>query len=86
MHVLQVKQSVGLALFCIFLAGLPSVLGYLPLWLTVRSLPISFNFLLVQGELTPNHPRVPIWASMHKNVYLSYTIPFLVNCVKSHPI
>ncbi|KAG0580991.1 hypothetical protein KC19_4G216200 [Ceratodon purpureus] len=30
-----VKQSVALALFSIFLAGLPSVLGVLPLWLAV---------------------------------------------------
>ncbi|KAH7447119.1 hypothetical protein KP509_01G092000 [Ceratopteris richardii] len=30
-----VKQSVGLALSCIFIAALPSVLGFLPLWLTV---------------------------------------------------
>lgn len=30
-----VKQSVGLALSCIFLAALPSALGFLPLWLTV---------------------------------------------------
>lgn len=30
-----VKQSVGLALACIFIAALPSVLGFLPLWLTV---------------------------------------------------
>ncbi|XP_075656005.1 putative cadmium/zinc-transporting ATPase HMA1, chloroplastic [Castanea sativa] len=30
-----VKQSVALALSCIFLASLPSVLGFLPLWLTV---------------------------------------------------
>ncbi|XP_026422874.1 probable cadmium/zinc-transporting ATPase HMA1, chloroplastic isoform X1 [Papaver somniferum] len=30
-----VKQSVALALACIILAALPSVLGFLPLWLTV---------------------------------------------------
>ncbi|KAJ4816369.1 Heavy metal ATPase 1 [Rhynchospora pubera] len=30
-----VKQSVGLALTCIVFAALPSVLGFLPLWLTV---------------------------------------------------
>ncbi|XP_058070120.1 probable cadmium/zinc-transporting ATPase HMA1, chloroplastic isoform X3 [Magnolia sinica] len=30
-----VKQSVGLALSCIVFAALPSVLGFLPLWLTV---------------------------------------------------
>ncbi|KAG8074825.1 hypothetical protein GUJ93_ZPchr0006g41047 [Zizania palustris] len=30
-----VKQSVALALFCIVFAALPSVLGFLPLWLTV---------------------------------------------------
>ncbi|XP_026455941.1 probable cadmium/zinc-transporting ATPase HMA1, chloroplastic [Papaver somniferum] len=30
-----VKQSVALALTCIILAALPSVLGFLPLWLTV---------------------------------------------------
>ncbi|CAM6083439.1 unnamed protein product [Calypogeia fissa] len=30
-----VKQSVALALSCIFLASLPSILGVLPLWLTV---------------------------------------------------
>lgn len=30
-----VKQSVGLALSCIFIAALPSVMGFLPLWLTV---------------------------------------------------
>ncbi|KAF8017358.1 hypothetical protein BT93_H2526 [Corymbia citriodora subsp. variegata] len=30
-----VKQNVALALSCIFLASLPSVLGFLPLWLTV---------------------------------------------------
>lgn len=30
-----IKQSVALALLSIFLAGLPSVLGVLPLWLTV---------------------------------------------------
>ncbi|KAK6923089.1 hypothetical protein RJ641_011393 [Dillenia turbinata] len=30
-----VKQSVALALSCILLASLPSVLGFLPLWLTV---------------------------------------------------
>ncbi|XP_038971968.1 probable cadmium/zinc-transporting ATPase HMA1, chloroplastic isoform X2 [Phoenix dactylifera] len=30
-----VKQSVALALSCIFFASLPSVLGFLPLWLTV---------------------------------------------------
>ncbi|XP_042380416.1 probable cadmium/zinc-transporting ATPase HMA1, chloroplastic [Zingiber officinale] len=30
-----VKQSVALALSCIIFASLPSVLGYLPLWLTV---------------------------------------------------
>lgn len=30
-----VKQNVALALFCIVLAALPSVLGFLPLWLTV---------------------------------------------------
>ncbi|XP_010927512.2 probable cadmium/zinc-transporting ATPase HMA1, chloroplastic isoform X1 [Elaeis guineensis] len=30
-----VKQSVALALTCIFFASLPSVLGFLPLWLTV---------------------------------------------------
>lgn len=30
-----VKQSVGLALSCIFIAALASVLGFLPLWLTV---------------------------------------------------
>ncbi|XP_044483471.1 probable cadmium/zinc-transporting ATPase HMA1, chloroplastic isoform X2 [Mangifera indica] len=30
-----VKQSVALALSCIILASLPSVLGFLPLWLTV---------------------------------------------------
>eukprot|EP00252_Welwitschia_mirabilis_P018970 TRINITY_DN4266_c0_g1_i1.p1 TRINITY_DN4266_c0_g1~~TRINITY_DN4266_c0_g1_i1.p1 ORF type:complete len:852 (-),score=168.18 TRINITY_DN4266_c0_g1_i1:524-3079(-) len=30
-----VKQSVGLALSCILFAGLSSVLGFLPLWLTV---------------------------------------------------
>ncbi|KAG6511829.1 hypothetical protein ZIOFF_029907 [Zingiber officinale] len=33
-----VKQSVALALSCIIFASLPSVLGYLPLWLTVGSL------------------------------------------------
>lgn len=32
---LQVKQNVALALTSIFLAALPSVLGFLPLWLTV---------------------------------------------------
>lgn len=30
-----VKQNVALALSCIFVAALPSVLGFLPLWLTV---------------------------------------------------
>eukprot|EP00250_Pteridium_aquilinum_P003795 c14080_g1_i1 orf=219-2813(-) len=30
-----VKQSVGLALTCIIIAALPSVMGFLPLWLTV---------------------------------------------------
>eukprot|EP00850_Spirogloea_muscicola_P014894 SM000110S18901 [mRNA] locus=s110:246472:250725:+ [translate_table: standard] len=30
-----VKQSVGLALACIFVASFPAVLGFLPLWLTV---------------------------------------------------
>lgn len=30
-----VKQNVALALSCIILASLPSVLGFLPLWLTV---------------------------------------------------
>lgn len=30
-----VKQNVALALFCIVFAALPSVLGFLPLWLTV---------------------------------------------------
>lgn len=34
---LQVKQSVALALTCIVFAALPSVLGFLPLWLTVSS-------------------------------------------------
>lgn len=32
---MQVKQNVVLALTCIVLASLPSVLGFLPLWLTV---------------------------------------------------
>lgn len=32
---LQVKQNVALALSCILLASLTSVLGFLPLWLTV---------------------------------------------------
>ncbi|KAK1291828.1 hypothetical protein QJS10_CPB17g02273 [Acorus calamus] len=32
---LLVKQSVGLALSCILFASLPSVMGFLPLWLTV---------------------------------------------------
>jgi hypothetical protein len=44
---LQVKQSVGLALFSIFLAGLPSVLGVLPLWLTVCSLLNGHIFVKV---------------------------------------
>lgn len=35
---LQVKQNVALALSCIILASLPSVLGFLPLWLTVCSI------------------------------------------------
>ncbi|XP_057730042.1 probable cadmium/zinc-transporting ATPase HMA1, chloroplastic [Arachis stenosperma] len=30
-----IKQNVALALFCITMASLPSVLGFLPLWLTV---------------------------------------------------
>lgn len=34
---MQIKQNVGLALSCIILASLPSVLGFLPLWLTVRN-------------------------------------------------
>lgn len=38
------KQSVGLALTCIVLAALPSVLGFLPLWLTVCA---SLNFALI---------------------------------------
>ena len=33
--ILQVKQNVAIALTSILLAALPSVLGYLPLWLTV---------------------------------------------------
>lgn len=32
---MQVKQNVALALTCIVLASLPSVMGFLPLWLTV---------------------------------------------------
>lgn len=41
---LQVKQNVALALTSIFLAALPSVLGFLPLWLTVCKPLIAINF------------------------------------------
>lgn len=41
---LQVKQNVALALTSIFLAALPSVLGFVPLWLTVGKLTPSKSF------------------------------------------
>lgn len=45
---LQVKQNVALALSCILLASLPSVLGFLPLWLTVWSnLEFAFQALYI---------------------------------------
>lgn len=48
-----IKQSVALALLSIFLAGLPSVLGVLPLWLTVSSPPKLMQvFAIIQVECT----------------------------------
>lgn len=50
---LQIKLSVALALLSIFLAGLPSVLGVLPLWLTVSSPPKLMQvFAIIQVECT----------------------------------
>ncbi|KAJ9670620.1 hypothetical protein PVL29_026896 [Vitis rotundifolia] len=44
-----VKQNVALALSCILLASLPSVLGFLPLWLTVWSnLEFAFQALYIR--------------------------------------
>ena len=50
---LQIKQNVALALTSIFLAALPSVLGFLPLWLTVCKALIAINFY----ELPIKSPR-----------------------------
>lgn len=52
-----VKQSVALALSCIVLASLPSILGFLPLWLTVLlheggTLLVCFNSIRALNEPT----------------------------------
>lgn len=39
---LQVKQNVALALFSIGIASLTSVMGFLPLWLTVQQIASTF--------------------------------------------
>ncbi|CAK9274654.1 unnamed protein product [Sphagnum jensenii] len=62
-----VKQSVALALSCIFLAGLPSVMGFLPLWLTVLlheggTLLVCINSVRALKD--------PSWSPRHRNIWL----------------
>lgn len=61
--ILQVKQNVAIALTLILLAALPSVLGYLPLWLTVmimfcfskaflKQFLLTYSVLYITGAVT----------------------------------
>ncbi|BBH05953.1 heavy metal atpase 1 [Prunus dulcis] len=60
-----VKQSVGLALSCIVLASLPSVLGFLPLWLTVLLHEGGTLVVCLNSIRALNHPtwswRQDLW-------------------------
>ncbi|KAM2967096.1 hypothetical protein FF1_027398 [Malus domestica] len=51
-----VKQSVALALSCIILASLPSVLGFLPLWLTVLLHEGGTLLVCLNSIRALNHP------------------------------
>ncbi|KAK9285934.1 hypothetical protein L1049_025136 [Liquidambar formosana] len=57
-----VKQSVALALSCIVLAALPSVLGFLPLWLTVLLHEGGTLLVCLNSIRALNNPA---WSSKH---------------------
>ncbi|KAK6924007.1 hypothetical protein RJ641_010207 [Dillenia turbinata] len=70
-----VKQSVALALSCILLASLPSVLGFLPLWLTVLLHEGGTLLVCLNSIRALNNPS---WSWKHDSEHLFNELKSLI--------